>query len=292
MRHRLRIAALLAASALFAGCGGSGTAVPGFQGIPVTVAAGSLPRPDHVVIVIFENKDYDQVIGARRAPYLNSLANGGMNFTDSHAETHPSQPNYIALISGSMHGVEDNECPHDLGDQPNLFRQLLDAGFTAASYSEGMPSAGYKGCESGDYARKHNPVPNFSNIPESSNLPFSDFPSDYSKLPTVSLVVPDLCNDMHDCNVSAGDDWAQQNMAGYAEWAKTHNSLLIVTFDEDNGSNDNLIPTIFYGQMAPAGEFNQRIDHYNVLRTIQEMYGLPPLGESASSQTISGLVHN
>jgi acid phosphatase len=243
------------------------------------------------LIVVFENKGYQQVIGAAAAPYLTSLAHEGANFTNAHGESHPSQPNYIALLSGSAHGVTDDACPQDLGTAPNLARQLLDSGHSFAGYSEDLPSAGFTGCSSPDagYARKHNPWVDFSNIPPSANLPLSALPTDLATLPTVAVVIPNLCNDMHDCPVATGDAWAQQHLAAYLDWARTHNSLLIVTFDEDNGTAANHIPTVFAGPMVRPGEATDHIDHYTILRTIEDMYQLTPLGEAATTPPISGI---
>ena len=101
--------------------------------------------------------------------------------------------------------------------------------------------------------------------------------------------MPDQLNDMHDGSIKQGDDWLKQNIEPYAEWAMTHNSLLILTWDEDNGDADNHIATIMIGSMAKRGNSAQRIGHYNILRTISEMYGLPNLNESAHVKPITGV---
>lgn len=257
-------------------------------GPPVPSVPGAVPRPDHVLIVIFENKNYEQVIGASGAPYLTSLARAGANFTDAHGETHPSQPNYIALFSGSTHGVTSDSCPRNLGDQPNLARQLIDAGRGFAGYSEDQPAVGFTGCGSGSaYARKHNPWVDFANVPAEANRPLSTLGADLASLPTVAVVIPNLCDDMHDCPVATGDSWARQHLSGYVDWARTHNSLLIVTFDEDDGTSANHIPTLFVGPMVRPGAIGGRIDHYSILRTIEDMYQLPPIGEAASTAPIT-----
>ncbi len=220
-------------------------------------APGPIPRPDRVVIVIEENESFARIIGNKAAPYINKLAGEGALMTRSFGVAHPSQPNYLALFSGSTHGVGNNDCRRSLtGD--NLASELRRTGLSFASYAESIPSAGYTGCIYGHYARKHNPAVNWQgvNIPASSNLPFDSFPSDYSKLPTVSLVIPNLLNDMHDGEppkaIMRGDEWLKQNLDAYATWAATHNSLLIVTWDEDSESGENHIPTIFVGPMVLA----------------------------------------
>ncbi|HEY2764565.1 MAG TPA: alkaline phosphatase family protein [Pseudonocardiaceae bacterium] len=258
---------------------------PTYSAAPAQAATG-VPRPDHVVVVVMENHSYNEIIGSSSAPYINSLANGGAKFTQSFAVTHPSEPNYLALFSGSTQGLTNDSCPHTYSSG-NLGQQLIAAGDTFTGYSESMPSDGYTGCTSGQYARKHNPWVNFTNVPSSSNLRFSRFPTNYSTLPTVSLVVPNLCNDMHDCSVSTGDTWLKNNIDGYAQWAKTHNSLLVVTFDEDDSSQSNQIATVFYGQHVKVGSYSEHITHYNVLRTMEDAYSLPCVANSCSATSIT-----
>lgn len=295
MRHRyyrgVRFGAVLLALGLLAGCGSATGPTPDPDSNPPAVPTldRSIPRPAHVVVVIFENKDDSQVVRGAAAPYLTSLAKSGATFTNSHGIAHPSQPNYIALLSGSTHGVTDDSCPQNLRAKPNLVRQLLDAGYSVTGYAESMPADGYTGCATsgGRYTRKHNPWADFSNIPASSNLRYARFPSDLSKLPTVSFVISDMCHDMHDCSVSTGDDWARAHLHRYVTWAQTHHSLPIITFDEDSGTSANHIPTIMVGPMVRPGQVNQRIDHYNVLRTLEDMYGVPALGHAASAHPIT-----
>lgn len=252
---------------------------------PVRAQSG-LPTPDHVVLIIEENHTYEQIIGNAQAPYINTLAAYGALFTNSHAITNPSQPNYLALFSGSTQGIRDDSCPHTFST-PNLGAALLDGGYTFAGYSETMPSTGYTGCSSGSYRRKHNPWVNWQgiSIPASANLPFTQFPSDYTQLPTVSIVVPNQRNDMHDGTIAEGDAWLQNNLDPYVQWAFDNNSLLVFTFDEGNAAN-NRIATILVGPMVAPGLYDERINHYSVLRTIEDMYGLPYAGESANVDPI------
>lgn len=252
---------------------------------PGAHAADTLPRPDHVVIVVEENKSFSQIIGSRDAPYINTLAQRGMLFTQSYGITHPSQPNYLALFSGSLHGISSNDCPLALqGD--NLGGVLIAKGLSFISYADSMPEAGYAGCMVGAYRRKHNPAANWKEL-TAFNQPFTAFPQDFTQLPTVALVVPDQLNDMHDGSIAQGDAWLAQNLERYAQWALTHNSLLIVTWDEDNGSEANRSATIFVGEMVKPGKSAQRINHYTVLRMLSEMYDLPVLNESNKEKSIA-----
>jgi hypothetical protein len=103
----------------------------------------------------------------------------------------------------------------------------------------------------------------------------------------VSFVVPNLCDDMHDCSVKTGDTWVKNHIDGYVQWAKTHNSLLVLTFDEDDSSQSNQIPTVFVGQHVKTGNFSEHINHYNVLRTLEDAFTLPYAGQSGTATPIT-----
>src|SRR6202051_4546689 len=271
--------------------------------LPLPWAAG-LPVYDHVVIVVEENKDYEQIIGNKNASYINDvLRKEGANLTKSCAEEHYSEGNYFWLFSGSNQrvGFTDNIPNHDL-TTGNLGEGLIHAGRSFKGYSEGLPEIGSLVEEKGLYARKHVPWVSFSNLPrgktvdDSSNLRFpQDFPSDYNSLPTVSFVIPNLADDMHNGSISsgvaAGDRWLRQHIDGYYKGAKQHNSLLILTFDENSqftfsggvtnpGDKDprkaNLIVTIFAGARIKPGDYEEEkgVAHVNVLRTLEAMYKL------------------
>jgi len=257
-------------------------------------SAPSLPRPDHIVMVIEENHSYSQIIDSPDAPYMNRLATQGAVFTQSFGVTYPSQPNYLALFSGSTQGITDNSCPHTF-TTPNLGHALIAEGLTFAGYSEDLPSVGSLICSVGLYARKHNPWVNWQDsvangLPGSANVPLTDFPTEYSTLPTVSVIVPNQVNDMHHGNnpeaIQTGDRWLREHLDAYVQWAQEHNSLLIVTWDEDNKKENNRIVTLFVGPMVQTGRYEQRITHYNVLRTIEDLYGLPHAGASADAAPI------
>jgi hypothetical protein len=100
-------------------------------------------------------------------------------------------------------------------------------------------------------------------------------------------VIPNQAHDMHDGTIRQADDWLRVNLGGYVQWARTNNSLLIVTFDEDNGLESNRIPTIFSGPMVRPGRYGEAANHYNLLRTLEDMYGLPYAGKSATAATIA-----
>ncbi|MBY8876451.1 alkaline phosphatase family protein [Streptomyces sp. PLK6-54] len=259
-------------------------------------AAGAVPSPDHVVVVVMENHAYSQVIGSSSAPYINNtLKAGGANLTQSYAITHPSQPNYYALFSGSTQGVTDDSCVKPgFSSAANLGSEVIAAGKTWGSYNETLPSQGSTTCKSGNYAQKHNPWFGFSNVPVNTAKTFAQFPTDYSTLPKMSFVTPNLCSDMHDCSVSTGDTWIKNNLGAYATWAKTHDSVLVVTFDEDNSLSGNRIPTVLYGQPVTAGSSSATTyNHYNLLRTLEDLAGTSThAGQAASASDITGVWAN
>ena len=250
--------------------------------------ADPLPRPDHVVVIIEENCGYAQIMGKRNsASYIHALAKRGALFTESYGVSHPSQPNYLALFSGSTQGIASNTCPNSFNTD-NLASTLLDAGFSFASFAESLPATGDVGCFSGAYQRKHNPVTNWqgTRLPAEVNRRFADFQQNFAKLPTVSFVIPDQNNDMHDGSFDTADEWLKTHIAPYVDWAMQHNSLLILTWDEDDNHQGNHVVTLLVGPMVKAGTSPQRINHYSVLRTLLDFYGLPALGESRDAEAI------
>ncbi|MGO9927178.1 MAG: alkaline phosphatase family protein [Mycobacterium sp.] len=257
----------------------------------VSLAAAAIPQPAHVVIVVEENRSEGNIIGNKSAPFITALATHGANMAQSFAETHPSEPNYLALFSGSTLGVTKDVCPVNGGAMPNLASELLAAGYTFVGYAEGLPAVGSTVCSAGKYARKHVPWANFSNVPPTSSVPFSAFPSvnggSFANLPTVAFVIPNNDDNMHDGSIAQGDAWLSRELSGYANWAVANNSLLIVTWDEDDGGPRNQIPTVIYGAHVQPGSYNEQISHYNVLSTCEQMYGLPKTGNAVNAAPIA-----
>lgn len=243
-----------------------------------------------------ENYDYEQIIGSSAAPYTNALARANASFTNSHAVAHPSQPNYLALFSGSTHGVTSDYCPENF-NASNLATVLMSHGFTFQGYAENWPASGnpcygtYSTSVGSRYMywRKHIPWADFT------NLAYRTYGHSYSGsgtvlTGTVNFVVPNICDDMHDCSIAAGDAWLSRNIPAIQNYDVTHNGLLIVTFDEGEYSSTNHIVTIMSGPMVVPGSYAQYITHYNVLRLIESSLGLPLLGSSASATPISGVI--
>lgn len=268
-----------------------------WTGVGHALATEPLPRPDHVVVVVFENHSFSSIMGSPAAPFINGLTERGALFTQFYGHTHPSQPNYLYLFSGSVQGVQGNDCPIQL-TAPNLGDALLQAGLTFVGFSEDLPEPGSMVCASGLYSRKHSPWVNWQHnqahgLPPTVNRPLTAWPRDYATLPTVSIVIPNNANNMHhgtDPNrIHRADDWVRQHLAGYLEWAQTHNSLCILTWDEDDDKESNRVPTLFYGPMVRTGQYGQRLSHLHLLRTLEAMYGLPRIGDRPEIGPIQGV---
>ena len=273
-------------------------------------ARSTLPRYDHIIIVIEENKDYEQIIGNNDAQYINKLASEGASLSHMFAEEHHSEGNYFWLFSGNNQNVGfQDKIPKIKFTTSNLGQRLIQKDLSFKGYSEGLPTIGSEVERHKKYARKHVPWISFANLPKgttveiSSNLRFMDFPSDYGMLPTVAFVIPDLDNDMHDGTIATGDLWLKQNIDRYYQWAKTHNSLLIVTFDENSDGTEGLtdpaasselkqnrIVTVFAGEhVKPGYGATQGMTHVNILRTIEAMYGLPKSGTQQAYALRAGI---
>lgn len=284
--------------------------------------AQTVPQYDHVVLVIDENKNDTEIRNSALAPYINNvLLPGSADLTHFVAEQHPSQPNYLQLFSGSDQGVKQDGLPGTPAEPgtlaapppfhtPNLGREILNSGHTFAAFSESLPSVGFTGeaftNDTGlnEYVRKHNPTVDWQDdaatqssnpnaLPSSVNRAFSDFPTTdagFAGLPSFSLVVPNEQNDMHDGSIQMGDAWLQTHIEPYRQWALTHNSLLIFTFDESDlgalqSDPNNQIITAISGQNVVVGKYDEAaisrfhisdaaspdtaINHYNLLRTLE-----------------------
>jgi VCBS repeat-containing protein len=235
--------------------------------------AMSVPAYDHIVVAMMENHDYSEIIGNSQAPYINGLAAGGALLSNYTAITHPSEPNYFALYAGSTFGVTDDNA-HSEPD-PTLATILQGAGKTFTGYIEPASPA------------KHNPWESF---PEGFTVErdFSAFPTsnNFASLPSVSFVVPDQNDDMHDGTIQQGDTWLQTNIDSYAQWANTHNSLLIVVWDEGDVSPNNQVASIFYGAHVLPGSYDTAYNHYNLLSTILAAFNLTGPNNAATESAI------
>jgi hypothetical protein len=247
-----------------------------------------------------ENKEYSEIVGSDEAPFMNELADRSTTLTQMFAIRHPSLPNYLALIGGSTFGIH-NDCTDCFVDSPNLVDQLETHGISWKAYMEGMPSACYKGSESGRYAMKHNPFMYFENIrnsPERCNkvVPFTELERDLANdsMPQFAFITPDLCNDTHDCPISTGDDFLATWVPKITEHLDP-SGILIVTYDEGSSHErccglaaGGHIYTVITGPGARSGErISEPVSIYSILRLIEDNWGLGHLGAAGDESTPS-----
>jgi phosphatidylinositol-3-phosphatase len=242
----------------------------------------------HVVWVVMENKSYGEIIGSSSAPYLNKLAAQCGVASNFHAETHPSLPNYIAMTSGSTQGITDDNGPssHPLG-LPSIFSQLGSGGWR--SLEESMPSNCYLS-NSGSYAVRHNPAAYYTNVRTACgtyDVPLGTTPDISARF---TFVTPNLCNDMHDCSVQTGDTWLSTflpKIFGSSQY-KAGNTVVFITWDEDDSSAGNHIATLVASPTTKPGTVSSTsFTHYSMLRTTEEMLGLTTfLGNAATAPSM------
>lgn len=262
---------------------------------PQPVFAAATPALDHVVVIVMENRSYSEIIGSTAAPYLNSLGAAGAVAQNYHAVAHPSLPNYLALTGGSTFGIT-SDCTACFLNAPNLGDRLESAGRTWRAYMDGMPSPCFAG-DSYPYMQKHDPFYYFDDIRtnaarcEAHVVPFSSFGSDFasaSTTPALAWITPDMCNDMHDCTVAAGDAWLQLQVPGIlgSPAFKTQRSALFIVWDEDDGSASNQVALLATGPaVRPGYASTVAYDHYSLLRTVEATLGAGTLTAADAGAT-------
>ncbi|MDQ6749383.1 MAG: alkaline phosphatase family protein [Actinomycetota bacterium] len=285
------LAAVMACAASLLTCG---SASPG-RSLDLG-APGALPasRSSHVVEIVMENKEDADILGSRDAPYANGLARRYGVATASFAITHPSLPNYLALTSGSTHGITDDctDC-HVAG--ANLVDQLEAARVSWKAYMEDLPRRCYRGAKSHGYVKKHDPFLYYDDVARSPArcrkvVGFAALTADLRKgaLPTFAFISPNLCHDSHDCGVSTGDQALARLVPGVLRELGPH-GFLVLTWDEgrtDRGccstAHGGRIATIVAGpDVLRGGRHGVPVDHYGVLRSVENALGLSPLAAAA-----------
>jgi hypothetical protein len=280
---------------LAVGCGGgsAGATVP-------TTAPRSVRVPDftHVVLVVFENHEASSIAGSPDAPTFNRLARRYATLTDYTAVAHPSLPNYLALVSGSTHGIS-SDCTDCVVRARSLADTLAGAGKTWKTYAEDLPYRGFTGASAGRYAKKHDPFLYFRDVVASRArrdrvVPFPQLGRDLARhrLPDFSLVIPNLCDDMHDCSVATGDAWLKAHVVPLLHSRELRGGVVFVVFDE--GTSDTggggLVEALALGPTVRRGaRFTKATNHYGLLRTIEDAWGLPRLGLSRTATPIGGI---
>lgn len=246
-----------------------------------------------LLVVVEENASLDQM--SRQMPYTFSLAKRFGYATSYYGLMHPSLPNYLAMVSGQTHGVEDDRSP-DVHALPGrtVFGQALAQGRTAAVYADGMPEPCATDSGGDDYAVKHNPWPYFVSERgecRANDLPFRQIGSAirHGRLPNVGMVVPNLCNDAHDCSLRAADDWFKDLMvkvfAG-PDW-RSGRLAVVLTADEDDRSQDNKVLTVVIHGSQRSNVVDVRLDHYSLAGLYADVLHAPPLGNAASAASMA-----
>jgi acid phosphatase len=259
--------------------------------VPAGAAFSAVQPMDHIIVVIMENKNYNQV---RSAPYTASLIANGSELSLSFAVTHPSQPNYLILWSGSTQGVTNDVCPPVTApfSTENFGHALEAAGKTWKAYSEDLPEPASTVCSSGLYLRRHCPWTYWSNLNHYNERPYSDliFDITFGNLPNLAFVIPNNCDNTHNsgCTVTVGDNWLANNMPTMIQ-AVGPNGCVILTWDEDDGTLGNHILTVFSGPRIKKGykETGVGYNHYDIGKTICLALGITPFAGFAAGTTNS-----
>jgi hypothetical protein len=256
-----------------------------------------LPRFDHVIVVVLENKSQANVLGSDDAPNFNALAKKYAVLSHYGGVAHPSLPNYLALVSGSTHGIT-TDCTTCVVSGRNLADTLHDAHLSWKAYAEGLPRPGFTGASAGLYAKKHVPFLYFRDIVSNAArlqrvVPFRQFWSDLAAgaLPSFSLVVPNLCHDMHSCSVETGDRWLGRFVSPLLRNSELdHSAVFVITDEPETEQATSAVPALALGPLVrPGARFSPRTSHYGLLRTIEDSWGLPRLGHSAQVRPITGI---
>jgi hypothetical protein len=298
-----------------AGCGGGSvttrlsvapTPGPGSATVATSSSATVTGPASRIAVIVLENKEYDQIIGRAGAPYLNALARQSAVAANYYAITHPSLPNYLALTAGSTLGFSGSDCGTCSVSHRNLIDQLEAAGISWKVYAEGLPSPCSSAGTAGDYVRRHDPFMYYRDVADNparcrSIVPTSTLTHDlaHHALPRFFWLVPDVCHDMHSCGTYTGDRYLRAMVPRLlAELGPS--GLLFVTFDEGETNSGccgvakgGHVLTLVAGPGARAGARSVTpYDHYSLLRTIEDLWGLPRLGGAAlpSAQPMTDLL--
>jgi len=255
-------------------------------------APPQVPAFNHVVVVVLENKSRAQVLGNPAAPAFNAFARRGAVLRAYRGVTHPRLPNYLALVSGSTHGISSDCTSCTVGGR-SLADTLEARKLTWKAYAEGLPRAGWTGPSRGRYAKKHVPFLYFRRVLDRPArlkrvVPLTQLARDRAAghLPNFGLVVPDLCHDMHDCSVATGDAWLKRFLPPLL---KLPGTAVFVVFDESDTADPG-VPALALGPLVRARSYStSKMSHYALLRTIEEGFGLPLLGQSARATPVTGI---
>jgi hypothetical protein len=224
-------------------------------------------------------------------------------------------------IPGALDHVDCPPYAQCVRSGPTIAAQLDGAGKTWGAYMQSMPApctfpTGTTDNYQTGYATRHNPfvylsevvnnaaycqahdvpyAPNFANALASPGGP-----------PNLSFIVPDTCDDGHDSNCNATgntpiqnlDNWLAANVPQILTFmAGDPHSALFITFDEaantDTAGCCNQPPLgiggghVGFVMVAPGLEHSAGYhsfvpaNHYSLLRTLEDAFGLGHLAEAA-----------
>jgi acid phosphatase len=258
----------------------------------------AIPPAGHVFLVTEENHDYADAIDSASMPYLDSLARQYGLATQYYANTHPSIGNYFMLGTGEI--ITNDDSYSTIVTVDNVVRRLRAAGKTWKSYAEDIPSVGYVGGDVGGYARKHNTLALLSDVATDSTerrnlVPFTQFATDLANgtLPNYANIVPNLCNDAHDCPLATADAWLKTHIAPLLASATfQQDGLLIITFDEsdsDTAHGGGRIAWVVVSAKAKRGYQSTTLyQHQSTLRLTLEALGITQFpGAAATAPAMS-----
>lgn len=267
-------------------------------------ALSSIPKFKHVVVVMYENHGYSDIVGdTTDAPTFNSLATEYAQMTDYDSIAHPSLPNYIAITSGSQHGIT-SDCKKCVVNAKNLADQLDKAHKTWKTYAEDLPKAGDTGVSYGGkngYVKRHDPFMYYKDIQKSKKrrahiVPFAQLKKDVAKkkLPNFSLIIPNLNDDMHNGTIAQGDAWLNKHIVPLLSSPALKGGVVFVVFDEaedsDTTGGGGHIDVLALGpEVTPGSTFDALTDHYGLLATIEDAWHLPLLANAKTATPITGI---
>ena len=260
-----------------------------------TPSPSPLPSFSRVFVIVMENKEFADVIGNAAAPYINSLASQYGLATAYTGVAHPSLPDYMALTGGQTFFTTD--CITCRTPARHVVDQLVDSGRTWKAYMDSMPTA----CSTTDtslYVQKHNPFAHYTDVVGDTTrcvrhvVPFTQFSADLSAgaLANFVWITPDMCHDMHSCSVSAGDTWLSQVVPSILASPAFNNAVLFLLWDEGTTTTGGggVIPAIVVSPFTPPGlRVSRPMNHYDTLRTIEDAWKLPPLGNAAAASALT-----
>lgn len=280
---------LIAAAALTASCGSAPHSAAQQEAAPArTTPANQITK---VLVFVIENHSMSQMRTGMPWVYNQALSYGYT--TRYHAIRHPSLPNYLSIAGGSTFGVADDADPsvHPLGGA-SVFGRALSSGHTAKLYAESMPSNCYQ-YPAGNYAVKHNPWAYFTAERSACgrrDVPLSALAGDTTngRLPSVGMVIPNLCNDAHNCSLATANRWLRAKVGAVKAGPDFTSGRLaiVITADEDDHNESNLVLTVVMQRSLHGRVVGTALNHYGLSRSLSQVTHTSPLRHAADATSV------